>query len=263
MIFSHSPNFLVYILYSSLWLLSYPSISSAESEIKNLLNKLDSHYYYPQKEGLTSLVADLLWEQQDTSSEQIKFFKKPDFQFKGKLKNHSYEKKIISSPRNSNLSGAEKTEHINVLNNYLDVFLPNTLYEKFSNYEGQIKYQSKKSLVLHLREKASTRNTKNYELFVDTKKWRITKIRIRQKPEPISIEGNFFYTHRGGQWVVAETLSKFTFNDQTYIEKTKYTYKTLQNFWLVHKIKQTVRQGDHLIRSYRIQLNDYKVNLEN
>ena len=95
MIFSHSPNFLVYILYASLWLLSYPSISSAESEIKNLLNKLDSHYYYPQKEGLTSLVADLLWEQQDTSSEQIKFFKKPDFQFKGKLKNHSYEKRII------------------------------------------------------------------------------------------------------------------------------------------------------------------------
>ena len=134
MIFSHSPNFLVYLLYASLWLLSYPSISSAESEIKNLLNKLDSHYYYPQKEGLTSLVADLLWEQQDTSSEQIKFLKKPNFQFKGKLKNHSYEKKIINSPRNSNLSGAEKTEHINVLNNYLDVFLPNTLYEKFKPF---------------------------------------------------------------------------------------------------------------------------------
>ncbi len=82
MIFSHSPNFLVYILYASLWLLSYPSISSAESEIKNLLNKLDSHYYYPQKEGLTSLVADLLWEQQDTSSEQIKFFKNRIFSLK-------------------------------------------------------------------------------------------------------------------------------------------------------------------------------------
>ena len=263
MIFSHSPNFLVYILYSSLWLLSYPSISSAESEIKNLLNKLDSHYYYPQKEGLTSLVADLLWEQQDTSSEQIKFFKKPDFQFKGKLKNHYYEKKIINSPRNSNLSGAEKTEHINVLNNYLDVFLPNTLYEKFSNYEGQIKYQPKKNLVLHLREKASTRNTNNYELFVDTKKWRITKIHISQNQEPRNIEGKFFYTRRGGQWVVAEATSEYMVNSQTYTEKTEYSYKRANTFWLVHKIKQTVRQGDHLIRSYRIQLNDYKVNLEN
>ena len=263
MIFSHSPNFLVYILYSSLWLLSYPSISSAESEIKNLLNKLDSHYYYPQKEGLTSLVADLLWEQQDTSSEQIKFLKKPNFQFKGKLKNHSYEKKIINSPRNSNLSGAEKTEHINVLNNYLDVFLPNTLYEKFSNYEGQIKYQPKKNLVLNLREKASTRNTNNYELFVDTKKWRITKIHISQNQEPRNIEGKFFYTRRGGQWVVAEATSEYMVNSQTYTEKTEYSYKRANTFWLVHKIKQTVRQGDHLIRSYRIQLNDYKVNLEN
>jgi hypothetical protein len=263
MIFSHSPNFLVYILYASLWLLSYPSISSAESEIKNLLNKLDSHYYYPQKEGLTSLVADLLWEQQDTSSEQIKFLKKPNFQFKGKLKNHSYEKKIINSARNSNLSGAEKTEHINVLNNYLDVFLPNTLYEKFSNYEGQIKYQPKKSLVLHLREKASTRNTNNYELFVDTKKWRITKIHISQNQEPRNIEGKFFYTRRGGQWVVAEATSEYMVNSQTYTEKTEYSYKRANTFWLVHKIKQTVRQGDHLIRSYRIQLNDYKVNLEN
>ena len=51
--------------------------------------------------------------------------------------------------------------------------------------------------------------------------------------------------------------------DQTYIEKTEYTYKNLQNFWLVKKIKQTVKQDGHLIRSYRIQLNDYKVNIEN
>jgi len=63
--------------------------------------------------------------------------------------------------------------------------------------------------------------------------------------------------------VVAETLSEFTVNNQTYIEKTEYTYKNLQNFWLVKKIKQTVKQDGHLIRSYRIQLNDYKVNIEN
>ena len=263
MIFSLSPKHLVVFLIASLTLFTAPSISSAQSEIKSLLNKLDNHYYYPQKKGLTSLFAKLFWEQQDTSSEKIKFFKKPDFQFEGELKNHTYKKKIISSAGNSNLSDAEKTEHINVLNNYLDAFLPNTLYEKFSNYEGQIKYQQKKSLVMHLREKASTENTKKYELFVDTKKWRISKIYIRQNQEPRSIEGKFFYTRRGGQWVVAETLSEFTVNDQTYIEKTEYTYKNLQNFWLVNKIKQTVKQDGHLIRSYRIQLNDYKVNLEN
>ena len=263
MIFSLLPKHLVVFLFASLSLLSYPPVSTAQSEIKSLLNKLDNHYYYPQKKGLTSLFAKLFWEQQDTSSEKIKFFKKPDFQFKGELKNHTYEKKIISSAGNSNLSNAEETEHINVLNNYLDAFLPNTLYEKFSNYEGQIKHKQKKSLVMHLREKAATENTKQYELFIDAEMWRISKIHISQNQEPRSIEGKFFYTRRGGQWVVAETLSEFTVKDQTYTEKTEYIYKNIQTFWLVNKIKQTVKQDGHLILSYRLQLKDYKVNLEN
>ncbi len=50
----------------------------------------------------------------------------------------------MPSAENSNLSDAEKTEYINVLNNYLDAFIPDTLSEKFSNYEGQIKHQTKK-----------------------------------------------------------------------------------------------------------------------
>ena len=263
MIFSLSPKHLVVFLIASLSLLSQPPVSTAQSEIKNLLNKLDSHYYYPQKKGLTSLFAKLFWEQQDTSSEKIKFFKKPDFQFKGELKNHTYEKKIISSAGNSNLSDAEKTEHINVLNNYLDAFLPKTLYEQFLNYEGQIKRRQKKEIILELTGKTSIENTKQYELFIDAEKWRISKIHIRQNPELRSIEGKFFYTRRGGQWVVAETLSEFTVNDQTYTEKTEYIYKNIQTFWLVNKIKQTVKQDGHLILTYRLQLKDYKVNIEN
>jgi len=116
---------------------------------------------------------------------------------------------------------------------------------------------------MHLREKISTENTKKYELFIDTKKWRISKIHIRQNQEPRSIEGKFFYTRRDSQWVVAETLSEFTVKDQTYTEKTEYIYKNIQTFWLVNKIKQTVKQDGHLIRSYRILLNDYKINIEN
>ena len=263
MIFSLPPKHLVVFLIASLSLFTAPSISSAQSEIKNLLNKLDSHYYYPQKKGLTSISAKLTWEQQDTSAKKTFFFKKPDFRFKGALSDPIFEKKIVSSGRNPNVPDNEKTEYINILNNYLDAFIPKTLYEQFLNFEGQIKHQQKKSLVMHLREKASTENTKKYELFVDTKKWRISKIHIRQNQEPKSIEGNFFYTRRGGQWVVAETLSEFTVNNQTYIEKTEYTYKNLQNFWLVKKIKQTVKQDGHLIRFYRILLNDYKINIEN
>ncbi|HIA32257.1 MAG TPA: hypothetical protein EYN83_03250 [Nitrospinaceae bacterium] len=263
MIFSLSPKHLVVFLIASLSLLSQPPVSTAQLEIKNLLNKLDSHYYYPQKKGLTRISGKLTWEQQDTSAKKTFFFKKPDFRFKGQLSDHTFEKKIVSSGRNPNVPDNEKTEYIKILNNYLDAFIPKTLYEQFLNYEGQIKRRQKKEIILELTGKTSTENTKQYELFIDVEKWRISKIHIRQNPEPKSIEGNFFYTLRGGQWVVVETLSKFTVNDKTYIEKTEYTYKSLQNFWLVNKIKQTVKQDDHLIRSYRIQLNDYKVNLEN
>ena len=263
MIFSLSPKHLVVFLIASLSLLSQPPVSTAQLEIKNLLNKLDSHYYYPQKKGLTRISAKLTWEQQDTSAKKTFFFKKPDFRFKGQLSNHTFEKKIVSSGRNPNVPDNEKTEYIKILNNYLDAFIPKTLYEQFLNYEGQIKRRQKKEIILELTGKTSTENTKQYELFIDVEKWRISKIHIRQNPEPKSIEGNFFYTLRGGQWVVVETLSEFTVNNQTYIEKTEYTYKNFQNFWLVKKIKQTVKQDGHLIRSYRIQLNDYKVNLEN
>ena len=131
------------------------------------------------------------------------------------------------------------------------------------NYEGQIKHRQKKGIILELTGKTSIKNTKQYELFIDAEKWRISKIHIRQNPEPRSIEGKFFYTRRGGQWVVAETLSEFTVKDQTYTEKTEYIYKNIQTFWLVNKIKQTVKQDGHLILSYRLQLKDYKVNLEN
>ena len=192
-----------------------------------------------------------------------KFFKKPDFWFKGKFRNHIFEKKITSNAENLNVLGDKTTKNINVLKNYLDVFLPKTLEEKFLKYKGQVTHQGKKQLVIHLTDKAAIENTKKYELFIDTEKWRISKIHIRQNPEPKSIEGNFFYTRRNGQWIVAETLSKFTVNNQTYIEKTEYTYKNLQSFWLINKINQTVKQDGHVILSYRFQLNDYKVNLRN
>ena len=90
MIFSLSAKHLVVFLIASLSLFTAPSISSAKSEIKNLLNKLDSHYYYPQKKGLTSISAKLTWEQQNTSAKNTFFFKKPDFLFKGELSDHIF-----------------------------------------------------------------------------------------------------------------------------------------------------------------------------
>ncbi len=131
MIFSLSPKHLVVFLIASLSLLSQPPVSTAQSEIKNLLNNLDNNYYYPQIKGLTSISAKLTWEQRDTFEKKTSFFKKPDFRFKGKLSDHIFEKKIVSSGRNPNVSDNEKTEHINILNNYR------------SNHEANLDLQGK------------------------------------------------------------------------------------------------------------------------
>ena len=199
MIFSLPPKYLVVFFIASLSLLSHPPLSTAQSEIKNLLNKLDNHYYYPQKKGLTSISAKLTWEQQDTSAKKTFFIKRPDFRFKGELSDHIFKKIIVNSGRNPNISDSKKTEYINILNNYLDAFIPKTLYEQFLNYEGQIKRRQQKEIILELTGKTSIENTKQYELFIDAEKWRISKIYIRQNQEPRSIEGNFFYTRRGSQ----------------------------------------------------------------
>ena len=144
MIFSLSPKHLVVFLIASLSLLSQPPVSTAQLEIKNLLNKLDSHYYYPQKKGLTRISGKLTWEQQDTSAKKTFFFKKPDFRFKGQLSNHTFEKKIVSSGRNPNVPDNEKTEYIKILNNYLDAFIPKTLYEQFFKLRRSNKAPTKK-----------------------------------------------------------------------------------------------------------------------
>ena len=93
MIFSLSPKHLVVFLIASLSLLSHPPISTAQSEIKNLLNKLDNNYYYPQIKGLTNISARLTWEQQDTSVEKFKK-KSPISVLKGSLATIFLKKKL-------------------------------------------------------------------------------------------------------------------------------------------------------------------------
>ena len=99
----------------------------------------------------------------------------------------------------------------------------------------------------------------DYELFVDEKRWRISKMILRQNHEPKKIVGKFFYARKAGKWVVEETLSIFKVNSQKYIKKTKYKYRSLHSFWMVSKIKQTVMQEGNMILSYKFNLNDYKL----
>ena len=238
----------------------FPSLSSAQSKVEQLLNKLDENYYYPQNKGLIKVSSQLEWQQENIKSKKVLTFKKPNFIFEGELIGKFFEKKIKPSISLERKSDKKITEHIEFLNNYLDAFFPKTLREKFIHYKGTIGSRVGSEAVLIFKKIGSIQDFNDYELFVDEKKWRISKMILRQNHEPKKIVGKFFYARKAGKWVVEETLSGFKINGQKHMEKTKYKYRKLQSFWVVYKINQTVMQDGNMIRSYQFNINDYKLN---
>jgi hypothetical protein len=236
-----------------------PLVSSAQSKVEQLLNKLDENYYYPQNKGLIKVSSQLEWQQENIKSKKVLILKKPNFIFEGELIGEIFEKKIKPAINLKNKADENITESIEFLNNYLDAFLPKTLREKFSHYKGTIGSRVGSETVLLFKKIGSIQDFNDYELFIDEEKWRISKMVLRQNREPKKIEGKFFYARKAGKWVVEETLSIFKVNSQKYIEKTKYKYKNLHSFWMVSKIKQTVMQEGNMILSYKFNLNDYKL----
>jgi len=237
----------------------FPLVSSAQSKVEQLLNKLDENYYYPQNKGLIKMSSQLEWEQENIKSKKVLTLKKPNFIFEGELIGEIFEKKIKHAINLKNKSDENITESIEFLNNYLDAFFPKTLREKFIHYKGTIGSRLGSETVIILKKIGSIQDFNDYELFVDEKKWRISKMVLRQNQEPKKIEGKFFYARKAGKWVVEETLSIFKVNSQEYMEKTKYIYRSLHSFWMVSKIKQTVMQEGNMILSYKFNLNNYKL----
>ena len=149
----------------------YPSISSAQIKAELVLKKLDAHYYYPHKKGLINISARLEWEQQDMTSEKKTVLKNPDFQFYGKFKDGISRKGFVISENRVILSDNEKTQYMRILNNYLDVFIPKTLHEKFFEYQGKTKFSGEGEMLLQFESSDPLDMVKYYELLVNTNKW--------------------------------------------------------------------------------------------
>ncbi len=237
----------------------FAAVSSAQSKVEQLLNKLDENYYYPQKKGLVRISSQLQWERENVKSEKIFAIKKHDFIFEGEFDGKIFKKRIKSSGIKKNILEKEAIESIKFLNNYLDAFFPKTLREKFIHYKGIIDSRGASEIRLLLKKTEPMDGFDEYELFIDKKKWRISKIIVRQDQEPKKVEGKFFYAQKDGKWMVAETFTIFKINDQEYIEETKYKYRIIESLWLVHEVNQTVKQDGNMILSYRFNLNDHKL----
>ena len=225
-----------------------------------MLNKLDANYYYPHKKGLVNISAQLEWEQQDLTKGKKTIIKNQNFLFYGKFKDGISQKGFTINENGVILSDDEKIQYIKILNNYLDAFIPKTLREKFSEYQGTTKFSKNGKMLLQFESIDPLDMDKYYELHVDTNEWRLAGLHVRQKHKPQSVKGKFLYTRKEGQWVVAETLSHFSIDDKKYSEKTEYTYKKIKSFWLISKVKQTVQQNGHDILLHRLRLRDYKIN---
>jgi hypothetical protein len=239
----------------------FPSASLAQSKIEQLLNKLDDHYYYPQNKGLIRISSQLEWKQENIISEEKLITKKPDFIFEGKLNDKTFEKRVKPASSSKNTSSEKLTQYIEFLNNYLDMFLPKTLREKFVHHEGRIGSRIGEETKLLFKKKLPMKDFIEYELFIEKKKWRISKIIVRQNKEPKKMEGKFFYSRKGGKWVVDETVSVYKINGKEFTEKTTYKYTRSRSIWLVYKINQSVKQDGYTILSYKFKLNDHKLKL--
>ena len=87
----------------------FPSVSSAQSNIEKLLNKLDENYYYPQNKGLIKISSQLEWEQENVKSKKVLTIKKPNFIFEGELIGKFFEKKIKPAISLKNKSDKKNT----------------------------------------------------------------------------------------------------------------------------------------------------------
>ena len=199
-------------------------------------------------------------EQQELTSEKKTVLKNPDFQFYGIFKDGTSRKGFIINENRVSLSDDEKARYMKTLNNFLDVFIPKTLQEKFSEYQGKGKFSGKGEMLLRFESIGSLDMDKYYELLVDTDRWRLSGLRVRQTYEPRIVKGQFLYTRKEGQWVVAEAFSSFTIDGQNFSEKIEYTYKKFKSFWLINKVRQTVQQNGRDIFLRRLRLVDYKIN---
>ena len=241
-------------------LISFPSILLADSNADQVISSLDKHYYYPQRAGLTRLVAHVEWLSMDVASETRSFFPNPGFHFVWE-KDPGGSRRHFKVTGNSGLLSSEQTNHIlHILKNYKDHLVPRTLKKKLAKYRGKIRNPKKETINLSLETQAADEAIQRYEFLIDSKSWRIQKIQVHQKSDPKKVEGSFKYIHRDGKWLVTESLSTFTLGEITFSEKTNFLFKKVAGFWLAHKITQTVKQGDRTELSYIFKVKKFEIN---
>jgi len=248
-------SFLVILCLPAFFLSSAHALESAEQ----IILELDAHYYYPQQQGLKKLSVQIDWEQLDVVSDSGRYLKNPPVTF-------FWEKSVGSkgiftlADSSFEVSLERKREILQMLQNYQEVVIPQTLTEKLSNYRGQIKTAKKGRRLLAFSALNPGAAVSKYDLLVDLEQKNVRNFWMERNSAPVSIKSDVRYTQKEGKWLTAESQSKFRVGGVDYFETTGFVYRRVDNFWMMGKMTQIVKTNDRTIQSFIFRFRDYQIN---
>lgn len=223
-----------------------------------LLQKLDSHYYYPSQLGLKKLTAKIKWLQKDLKTSQQNFISHPSVLFSWNAE--SEERRFQVDPRLKELTEARREEIKNFFLNYREVILPRTLSETLSGFKSNRANKAYFKETFEYQSPFKNDDIQKYSLDINPEFWRISKIDLKRRTPPYNVTSDFKYIKKEDKWLVSETLARFDLGRDSYSEKTSYTYRKIMGFWLPVKIDQVFKKGLNIVHSYRFLISDYQIN---
>lgn len=235
----------------------FPNSIFSQSQ-DSLLHKLDSHYYYPSQLGLKKITAKVQWLQKDLKSSRPKFVSHPEVIFYWDVQ--SRERIFQVDPKLQGISETQREEIRNFFLNYREVILPRRLTQTLSGFKLNRMKETSLQTIAEYQSPDMNDEIQKYNVEVDSKLWRISKINIKRKSPPYRVVSHFKYIQKEGRWLTSETLAEFDLGKHSYSERTTYSYQNTSGFWLPVKIDQTFKKGRENIHSYQFLINQYQIN---
>ena len=233
----------------------FPASVFSQNVSNHLLKKLDSFYYYPQKNGLTGLVATVVLETKLSSDNTLK--KSPPVKFAWNSVSDKRTFRVVDE--SLNVSEQEQKSLLQFFSNYKEVLLPQTLVQKFSRYSGKVS-QGKYGTRLEFEINDFQEGMSRYSLFINGKLGNVSRMVIDRIEAPTKISGAFKYVKKNNRWLVSESVARFNLGNQSYMEKTRYYYARIENVWLVNRIDQTLMRENKKLSRYIFRIKDYLLN---
>jgi hypothetical protein len=223
-----------------------------------LLQKLDSHYYYPSQLGLNKLTAKINWLQKDLTASSSRFISHPEAFFSWNAKNDVRVFQVATDRKKLSPTQKEEVEHF--YQNYKEVILPRRLTQTLSGFTHNRSSKAFFKTTVDYQSPYKHDEIQTYSLDINSEKWRISQINIVRKNPPYNVTSKFKYIQKEGKWLVSETLARFDLGKNSFSEKTSYIYQKIQGFWLPVKINQIFKKGDALLHNYRFLVSEHRIN---